>query len=131
MMRKLYIFVLVCFLAASCAQDEGNYIYRELEEPVITGIGDMEVLTYERLRISPDLGEDALPDDAYSFEWKVIDRNNQHEQTVIGKSRNLDYEVLLMPGLYTLYFTVTDEPTSTLQDTKFTEYFATIFPQRS
>ena len=45
MMRKLYIFVLVCFLAASCAQDEGNYIYRELEEPVITGIGDMAVLS--------------------------------------------------------------------------------------
>ena len=101
-MRKLYIFVLACFLAASCAQDEGNYIYRELDEPVITGIGDIEALTYERLRISPDLGENALSDEAYSYEWKVIDRNNQHEQTVIGKTRNLDYEVLLAPGLYSL-----------------------------
>ena len=111
MMRKIYIFVLVCFLAVSCAQDEGNYIYRELDEPVITGIGDVESLTYERLMISPDLGENALPDEAYSFEWKAIDRNNQHEQTVIGENRNLDYEVLLAPGLYSLYFTVTEKDT--------------------
>ena len=33
-----YIFCIVsaAILTLSCAQDEGNYVYRELEEPVIT-----------------------------------------------------------------------------------------------
>ena len=47
----------MALLTLSCAQDEGNYVYRELDEPVITGLADAQVLTFERLLVEPGLGD--------------------------------------------------------------------------
>ena len=106
-----YIFCIasVVLLTLSCAQDEGNYVYRELDEPVITGLADAQVLTFERLRIEPDLGDVAEGD--YVYEWKAVDNNGTNEVTVIGADRILDCEVTLAPGSYVLYFTATDPQT--------------------
>ena len=106
-----YIFCIasVVLLTLSCAQDEGNYVYRELDEPVITGLADAQVLTFERLRIEPDLGDVAEGD--YVYEWKAVDNNGTNEVTVIGTDRILDCEVTLAPGSYVLYFTATDPQT--------------------
>ena len=106
-----YIFCMVSavLLTLSCSQDEGNYVYRELEEPVITGLADAQVLTFERLRIEPDLGDVAEGD--YVYEWKAVDNNGTNEVTVIGTDRILDCEVTLAPGSYVLYFTATDPQT--------------------
>lgn len=107
--RIISIAAVAMFMALSCAQDEGNYVYRDLDEPLITGIADVEVLTFERLHIVPELeGHDA---ESYAFEWKAIDRNGTNEVTVIGNDLELDYEVTLAPGLYSLYLTVTDVQT--------------------
>lgn len=104
-----YILCMVAVLALSCAQDEGNYVYRELDEPVITGLSDAHVLTFERLLVEPDLGEVAEGD--YVYEWKAIDNNGTNEVTVMGTERVLDCQVTLAPGSYVLYFTVTDPQT--------------------
>ena len=96
-------------LTLSCAQDEGNYVYRELDEPVITGLADAQVLTFERLLVEPDLGDVAESD--YVYEWKAIDNNGTNEVTVMGTERVLDCQVTLAPGSYVLYFTATDPQT--------------------
>lgn len=108
-MKRLSIIICLLVLAASCAQDEGNYIYRELDEPVISGLADMEVLTYSTLSIAPDLGEAALRDDAYVFEWKAVESSGTVEPVVISEDKNLNYQVSLAPGQYSLYFTVTEK----------------------
>ena len=97
--------------AAACSQDEGNYDYVDLKEPVITGLRDQSVLTLSRLQLTPDLGEADFPEEEYAFEWKVLDRNVMGEAVVIGTEKNLDYEVTLAPGSYALYFTVTEVAT--------------------
>lgn len=106
-----YIFCIVSMviLTLSCAQDEGNYVYRELDEPVITGLADAQVLTFERLLVEPDLGDVAESD--YVYEWKAIDNNGTNEVTVMGTERVLDCQVTLAPGSYVLYFTATDPQT--------------------
>ena len=88
---------------AACSQDEGNYDYVDLKEPVITGLQDQSVLTLSRLQLTPDLGEADFPEGEYAFEWKVLDRNVMGEAVVIGTEKNLDYEVTLAPGSYALY----------------------------
>ena len=105
-MRKIvYIFMLVSVLV-SCSQDKGNYDYVDLKEPQIAGFEDMSVQTFATLQITPDLGEEEFPAGEYSFEWKVLNQNASQEAVVIGQERNLDYEVTLAPGAYSLFFTV-------------------------
>ena len=73
---------------------------------------NISVLTHNRLQLTPDFGTSALPDDRYEFEWKVINQDIENEvETVIGNTRNLDYEVALNADVYTLYFTVTEKDT--------------------
>lgn len=96
-------------LMTSCAEDLGNYDYRELDELDITGLQDKEVLMFDRLEITPELG--AGVEDGYTFEWKAIDRNAPYESFILGNEKELDYEVRLVPGAYALYFTVTQEDT--------------------
>lgn len=100
---------LVLLLLAACSDDKGNYDYRQLVEPDISGVPDeLSVLVYDNLTLNPDLGSQARPEKYYDFEWKAINRNEDTEVTVIGNTRQLDYTVELKPGIYTLYFTVTE-----------------------
>lgn len=95
----------------SCSQDKGNYDYVDLDEPVITGLEDCSVLSFSRLVLSPELGEGDFSSGDYSYEWKVLDQNGLMEPLVVGTGRELDYEVVLAPGSYMLYFTVTQVST--------------------
>lgn len=107
MMKKCTYLLAVALMLLSCSMDEGNYDYTDLKEPVITGLEDQSILSFSRLVLVPDLGEEEFPSDEYSFEWKVLDKNGVSEPVVIGRQRELDYEVVLAPGSYALYFTVT------------------------
>ena len=110
-MRKLVYILMLTFALASCSQDKGNYIYVELKEPQITGLEDMNVQTFSRLQVTPDLGTEEFPAGEYAFEWKVLNQNASEEAVVIGQDFSLDYEVTLAPGAYTLFFTVTQVST--------------------
>ena len=117
MMKNLYNnlwrILVAGFLLVACTEDKGNYDYRNLTELEISGVDDnISVLTHNRLQLTPDFGTSALPDDRYEFEWKVINQDIENEvETVIGNTRNLDYEVTLNADVYTLYFTVTEKDT--------------------
>lgn len=116
MMRKGFTYQVipallpVLFLCA-CARDLGNYDYTELDGPSIGGIVDSyEVLTFGTLDISPVI-EGGAGEDGYSYEWKVIDNNNDNEETVLALTKDLDYEVTLDPGSYSMYYTLTEKDT--------------------
>jgi PBP1b-binding outer membrane lipoprotein LpoB len=67
-MRKIctYILGLTMFLTG-CSYDKGNYEYRELDEPQVSGIEDVSVLAYSNLKIEPVFGE-GLDLNKYEFE---------------------------------------------------------------
>lgn len=105
---KYIILFLLPLLPVSCAKDLGNYKYNDLDEPEISGIeSEISVMTESRLSISPVLSG-GKEDDSYTFEWKVTDRNNDNETTVIGTEKALDYKVVIPAGAYSLYYTVTE-----------------------
>ena len=101
MLRSIFSIAAVMILALSCAQDKGNYVYIELDEPVIGDIGDISVLTHERLYVDPEVEGS----EEYGYEWKAIDRNGGVEPVILGMDEVLDYEVTLTPGLYSLFQT--------------------------
>jgi len=111
-MKKMRIHIILMALlvmAAACSPDLGNYEYSDMDEPQISDIRDTSVLTFDRLVLSPSVtGGDA---GSYSYEWKAVDRNGLVEPVVLGSSRELDYEVILQPGSYSVYFTVRDSGT--------------------
>lgn len=111
MMRKIIYILALMMLAASCSQDKGNYAYVDLNEPEIGAIQDQSVLTFATLSIVPDLGEGEFGPEDYDFEWKAVDRMSASDPVVIGTERNLEYEVVLPPGSYALFFTVTEKAT--------------------
>ena len=103
--------LLAAATAVSCARDLGNYTYTELNGPSVSGIEESyEVLTMEQLEISPEISG-GLGEDAYEYEWMVIDNNNDNGQTVLAATRDLDYQVTLSPGSYSMYYTLTEKDT--------------------
>lgn len=62
MTMKRFFCIPVLFLLAACANDLGNYDYRDLTEPDITGIeANISVLTHARLQLTPGLGGNDFP----------------------------------------------------------------------
>lgn len=113
-MKELIRYVLilaVCALGAACSQDKGNYDYVDLNEPKVSGLQDMSVLTFAQLRIEPVLEGGEFPESEYSFQWKVLDNVELTDPVVISESRVLDYEVTLAPGSYTLFLVITENAT--------------------
>lgn len=107
-------------LAASCAQDLGNYTYRSLSAPTVTGIDTrIDARKNERLQLTPDIEGQGFDASDCRFEWKVISADDADSATVIGTERNLDYMVLLPEGAYTLYFTITDRTTEVFWQTTY------------
>ncbi len=113
MKMKKIIYTLLCsMLFVACAEDLGNYDYHDLVEPEITGIDEnIAVLTYSHLQITPDLGENEFPSEEYAFEWKAIANNETEEVTVLADTRDLDYEVKLLPGSYKMIYRVKERST--------------------
>ena len=105
------ILPLLLLLITACSLYKGNYDYVDLNEPVVTGLEDVTVLTFAQLTVSPDIAGGEYPDSEYTFEWKALDNNSSDEPVVLGTERVLDYEVILPPGSYTLYFTMTESAT--------------------
>lgn len=102
----------MAMLFAGCSQDEGNYDYHSLNEPNITGVPEqISVLTLSNIDIDPSMGDNITDLDAYTYEWKVINKSGDNEVTVLGNEKHLQTEVTLPAGEYTLYFTATEKKT--------------------
>lgn len=101
----------VLFLISACSMDQGNYEYITLDEPVISGLQDQDVLTFSRLQMTPQIDGGDFSGQDYDYEWKVLNQNMVSDPVVISKERDLDYTVELAPGAYVLYFTITEKET--------------------
>lgn len=101
----------VLFLISACSMDQGNYEYITLDEPVISGLQDQDVLTFSRLQMTPQIDGGDFSAQDYDYEWKVLNQNMVSDPVVISKERDLDYTVELAPGAYVLYFTITEKET--------------------
>lgn len=102
----------MAMLFAGCSQDEGNYDYHSLNEPNITGVPEqISVLTLSNIDLDPSMGDNITDLDAYTYEWKVINKSGDNEVTVLGNEKHLQTEVTLPAGEYTLYFTATEKKT--------------------
>lgn len=112
-MRKIVHILLfaAALMVCACSQDQGNYDYIDLDEPAISGLEDQEVFTLSHLKLAPQIEGGEFSNQDYSFEWMVLDQNSSMEPVVIGTERELDYEVTLVPGAYSLYFTITHTST--------------------
>lgn len=109
--------LLAAAMSVSCARDLGNYTYTELDGPAVSGVAEnYEVLTMERLSIAPSVSG-GLGEEAYTYEWKVIDNNNDNAETVLSQTRNLSCMVTLTPGSYTLYYTMTEKESGIMWQT--------------
>lgn len=97
-------------ILTGCSHDLGNYEYKELDEPQVSGIEDVSALAYSSLEISPEYGE-GFDFARYEYEWKAVDNNGLVEPVVLGTGPSLDIEISLTPGSYTLYFTIQEKAT--------------------
>ena len=107
------LLVLVC----SCADDEGNYNYNQINEIKATGIEESyTAYTGEKLTIKPDLNatlDDNADPDRYTYEWVAVNTAKlvAESKTVIATTKNFDTELKLPPAKYTMYYLVKDKVT--------------------
>ena len=106
-MRKIYILSVLLVLAA-CSYEKGNYEYKELDQPKVSGVKDVSVLTYSQLKMDPGYAE-GFDFQRYSYEWTAVDNNSAAEPVVLSESPQLDVEVSLSPGSYTLLLTIREK----------------------
>lgn len=106
--KSIILFLFTCILlGTSCADDKGNYDYKELEDVAISGIAqDISVLAFSDLNITPTFGQFDPSENEYEFEWKTIQIGGEQDVHVIGTTKNLNYLVELISGQYKLLYTV-------------------------
>ena len=111
--RHCHIWTLLVLLVglAACSGDKGNYDYKVLNEVQIRIDNAYSVLIRDQLTIEPQLSAaiEAFAPENYTYEWKVYDAIGSMTPEVISQTAKLDYYVSLLPGNYTLVFTVQEK----------------------
>lgn len=115
MRRMNYIAGLLCLMLPlwlSCADDKGNYDYRELNDLTLTFDEAYSVIAREPFAITPKVeAVSGFNADAYTYEWKVYDRTGAAEPITLGNSLNLDLTLNIPQGTYLLQLKVTEKAT--------------------
>lgn len=109
MKRNLYTTLTAClmiWLCLSCADDQGNYDYIDLNDIGISFDESYEAIARERFSITPQITNGTFKAEAYTYEWKAYDRNNGQEPVVLGTDLNLDITLHLLQGNYLLVLNV-------------------------
>lgn len=107
----IYITILLSGLVlAGCYEDKGNYDYQDAEDlaPVIlsTFEENYDLITLDQLVLEPEMQGDA---DNYDYLWYAYPSQLATEPIdTLGYEKNLDYNMVLAPGNYTLIFKATD-----------------------
>ncbi|MFC2109904.1 PKD-like family lipoprotein [Bacteroidota bacterium] len=109
-----FIFLLGCFIIMnSCNTDEGNYNYTEINEVVFEGLQDNYVaLRFDNLNIVTDavkFTEDPNVTGQYEYSWEAVSKNPLDDNIYqISTKKDMDDRIVLVPGEYTLYYSVKD-----------------------
>nr|WP_199003030.1 PKD-like family lipoprotein [Flavobacterium sp. ASV13] len=126
--KALIILLTLIFLSVSCADDLGNYNYKDINEIKVTGIQkEYTVYNGNHFKITPNLTptlDDGNDPNRYTYEWAAVDPliiNAPEAKFVIAKTKNLDIDLKLAPAKYTVYYFVKDNVTGvTWQQEPFT-----------
>jgi len=117
---KIQLAVVLCtaLLAISCLEDEGNYDYIKINEVAIAGIAkEYSVPRFDSFNIVPELSftQDNDTEERYSYKWLAYKQAglpiDPDKLTDLSNERDLTIDATLHPGMYTIYYTVTDTET--------------------
>ena len=92
MERMKYIrllWLLLPFLWQSCAEDKGNYDYKDLNDLNISFDDVYSAISREPFVIKPEVTAKEFAPDAYTYEWKAYDQAGSQEPVVLGTAMNL------------------------------------------
>lgn len=112
MERMKYIrllWLVLPFLWQSCAEDKGNYDYRDLNDLNISFDDAYSAISREPFVIKPEVAAKEFVPDAYTYEWKAYDQAGSQEPVVLGTALNLDVELTLAQGNYQLVLTIREK----------------------
>ncbi|RXP46572.1 hypothetical protein EC396_13690 [Lutibacter sp. HS1-25] len=107
-------FLFACFIFMnSCNKDEGNYDYVEINEVVFEGLlEDYTVSRFDNLVISTDEVKYTKDTDGtgnYEYSWEAVSDNFLDDNIyVISTEKDMNQQMLLKPGVYTLFYLVKD-----------------------
>lgn len=116
------LIIFLTFFVTSCSKDKGNYSYKDVNEVIIHPSKFTDTIYNVRikqdfLKINPELvlTLDKNKSHNYKYEWVCVGQTiNKGKRFVIGNEANLNYNVLLPPDEYKLFFRVFDENTQLL-----------------
>lgn len=122
---KYIVLAFLFSLIASCYQDKGNYLYKDLAsvEVKVTAIeSSYKVKTMEILQISPVITPDNTDYECY---WGVYSASSIYidKMNIISRERNLNYTVSLKPGSYKLRYFAKNKQSGVFS---YTEYDLTV-----
>lgn len=112
-----YLLFVIAFIATACYEDLGNYDYHEINEIVIKGLPEEEVLKY---RLSDTLQVEAIVEgnldegdmSRYYYTWKAVSKDasggSQSASYILGNEAKLNYFVQLPDNSYEVYCYVKD-----------------------
>ncbi len=105
------LFAIWPLLWQSCADDKGNYDYRELNDLGITFDDSYSVIARDPFSIHPVVEAGAFNPDNYTYEWKAYRQTGQEEPVLLGTALNLDVELSLTQGTYLLVLNIKEKST--------------------
>ncbi len=120
-MNKLYILLIgiLCLFTYSCTKDDSRNIQPVIPAVTVNGFETTyEVYTrQDTLHISPTITDERL----YDFYWTIYSNNFDvflgitPKPDTLARTKDLNYEVLLNPGKYTLILNVRNKSTQVTQ----------------
>jgi len=110
---QLVLVLFSCTLVNSCLEDEGNYDYTEINQIEVEGIEDIySVVRFDNFNIIPQIvsSQGETNENAYSYKWQAYQPAETGENRLVDLSSEKDLltTIDLIPGDYTIYYTVKD-----------------------
>ena len=122
MKTKLWILFIGIFLFGSCLDDEGNYVYSDLNPIEIDSteiLDSYRVTQFDYLVIDPAVKQ-GKDDSNLTYEWRIFQSNplpnpeiGRVVNDVVGTERRLNYKVQTPVGNYKLSLKVFDKQNGT------------------
>jgi hypothetical protein len=99
----------VLLLLTSCYEDIGNYEYKEVEDPIVSGLEGVTFPGYigDSLIIEPTIKHSLVGTENLSFEWEIYNHNDMRGEFYYGPSLRMLFN--LKPDVYMTKFTITNK----------------------
>ncbi len=114
-MKRISCISLLCillpFLWQGCADDKGNYDYRDLNDLHVTIGSSYSAIARDIFAVRPEVSAREFDADAYTYEWKAYDRTGMREPVLLSTELNLSVILGLQQGSYRLVLNVREKAT--------------------